>query len=51
MCQHTDPGMTRKHRDFDPFGSGRYIARDSIVGIFIPSFTGTYTATLLEEER
>ena len=24
MCQHTDPGMTLKHRDFDPFGSGRY---------------------------
>ena len=24
MCQHTDPGMTLKHRDFDSFGSGRY---------------------------
>ena len=24
MCQHTDPGMTHKHRDFDPFGLGRY---------------------------
>ena len=24
MCQHTDPGMTLKHRDFDPLGSGRY---------------------------
>ena len=24
MCQHTDPGMTLKHRGFNPLGSGRY---------------------------
>ena len=24
VCEHTDPGMTLKHKDFDPFGSGRY---------------------------
>ena len=24
MCQHIDPRMTVKHRDFDPFGSSRY---------------------------
>ena len=25
MCQHTDPGMSLKHIDFDPFGPGLYI--------------------------
>ena len=33
MCQHTDPGMTLKHRDFDPFGSGRSVEELSEGGV------------------
>ena len=37
MCQHTDPGMTLKHRDFDPLGSGRYnVTNKNIVSSKIP---------------
>ena len=50
MCQHTDPGMTLKHRDFDPFGLGRYSLpyQDGLEGELSMQVKGNIFATRLQ---